>query len=166
MYGDRRNEDARLLTYTSAPMAVDTEVTGHPVVTLWLSSTESDGAFIVYLEDVAPDGTLTYITEGQLRAVMRAATGDPPLYRKYGPHRSELRADAMPLVPGEVAEISFDLWATSVLIRAGHRIRVAVAGADADPFLRYPRDGSVPVLSVRRNATYPSAIALPMKELR
>lgn len=166
VYGDRRSEDAKLLTYTSAPMAVDTEITGHPVVTLWVSSTESDGAFIVYLEDVAPDGTVRYLTEGQLRAVMRAVTDDAPLYRKYGPHRSELRADAMPLVPGEVGEIGFDLWATSVLIREGHRIRVAVAGADADTFLRYPRNGSVPVLSVQRNATYPSAVVLPMKELR
>ncbi len=166
VYGDRRDEDAKLLTYTSAPMAVDTEITGHPVVTLWVSSTESDGAFIVYLEDVAPDGTVRYVTEGQLRAVMRAVTDDAPLYRKYGPHRSELRADAMPLVPGEVAEIAFDLWATSVLIREGHRIRVAIAGADADTFLRYPRDGSVPVLSVQRNATYSSGIVLPMKELR
>ncbi|MYC99242.1 MAG: CocE/NonD family hydrolase [Gammaproteobacteria bacterium] len=165
VYGDRRDEDAKLLTYTSAPMEVDTEITGHPVVTLHVASTESDGAFIVYLEDVAPDGTVRYLTEGQLRAVMRAVTDDPPLYRKYGPHRSELRADAMPLVPGEVAEISFDLWATSVLIREGHRIRVAIAGADADTFLRYPRDGGVPVLSVQRNATYPSAIVLPMKPI-
>ncbi len=165
VYGDRRDEDAKLLTYTSAPMAIDTEITGHPIVTLWVASTEADGAFIVYLEDVAPDGTVRYVTEGQLRAVMRAVTDDPPLYRKYGPHRSELRADAMPLVPGENAEISFDLWATSVLIREGHRIRVAVAGADADTFLRYPRDGSVPVWSMQRNATYPSRIVLPMKGL-
>ena len=165
VYGDRRDEDAKLLTYTSAPMMTDTEITGHPVVTLHVASTESDGAFIVYLEDVAPDGTVRYITEGQLRAVMRAVTDDPPLYRKYGPHRSELRADAMPLVPGEVAEISFDLWATSVLIREGHRIRVAIAGADADTFLRYPRDGSEPVLSVQRNAIHPSAIVLPMKPM-
>jgi hypothetical protein len=163
IYGDRRDEDAKLLTYTTAPMEADTEVTGHPVVTLHAASTEADGAFIVYLEDVAPDGTVRYITEGQLRAVMRAVTDDAPLYRKYGPHRSELRADAMPLVPGEVAEISFDLWATSVLIREGHRIRVAIAGAHADTFLRYPRDGSVPVLSVQRNATHASAIILPMK---
>ena len=75
---------------------------------------------------------------------MRAVTEDPPLYRKYGPHRSESRADALPLVPGEVAELSFDLWATSVLFRAGHRIRVALAGADADTFLRYPRNGRRP----------------------
>ena len=166
VYGDRRTEDAKLLAYMSAPMEADTEITGHPVVTLHVTSTEIDGAFIVYLEDVAPDGTVRYVTEGQLRAVMRAVTDDPPLYRKYGPHRSELRADAMPLVPGEIAEISIDLWATSVLIGEGHRIRVAIAGADADTFLRYPRNGSVPVLTVQRNASWPSGIVLPMKEVR
>ena len=163
VYGDRRAEDEKLLTYTSAPLTVDTEVTGHPVVTLHLASTETDGAFIVYLEDVAPDGTVRYITEGQLRGVMRAVTDDPPLYRKYGPHRSESRAEALPLVPGEVAELSFDLWATSVLFRAGHRIRVALAGADADTFLRYPRDGSVPEWTVHRNAVHASRIVLPMR---
>ncbi|WP_419163664.1 CocE/NonD family hydrolase [Candidatus Palauibacter sp.] len=163
VYGDRRVEDEKLLTYTSAPLATDLEITGHPVVTLQLASTETDGAFIVYLEDVAPDGTVRYITEGQLRGVMRAVTEDRPLYRKYGPHRSESRAEALPLVPGEVTELSLDLWTTSVLIRAGHRIRVALAGADADTFLRYPRDGAVPEWTVQRRAAYPSRIILPSR---
>ncbi len=163
VYGDRREESRKLLTWTSAPAASDMEITGHPLVTLHLSSSEEDGAFIVYLEDVAPDGTVRYLTEGQLRGVMRAVSDEDPLYQVYGPHRSQLRSEALPLVPGEVAEISFDLWATSVLIRAGHRIRVSLAGADAETFLRYPRDGSVPVLSVQRNAAHPSHIVLPTR---
>ena len=133
-------------------------------MTVYVASTHSDGAFIVYLEDVAPDGRVTYITEGQLRAVMRRVTDEEPLYRKYGPHRSERRADAMPLVPGEIAELTFDLWATSVLIKERHRIRVAIAGADKDSFLRYPRDGGVPTISVARNNSFASRIDLPMRE--
>jgi predicted acyl esterase len=70
----------------------------------------------------------------------------------------------MPLVPGELAELTFDLWATSVLIKQGHRIRVAIAGADADTFLRYPRDGGEPTITVSRSSLYPSSIVLPMKE--
>jgi putative CocE/NonD family hydrolase len=163
IYGDRAEQDVGLLTYTSAPLETDVEVTGHPLVTLNVSSTHTDGAFIVYLEDVAPDGRVTYITEGQLRAVMRRISEEAPLYRKYGPHRSELRADAMPLVPGEVAEIPIELWATSVLFRKGHRIRVAIAGADKDTFLRYPRDGGVPTITVERNRKRPSRIDLPVK---
>ncbi len=163
VYPDRAEEDKKLLTYTSAPMEQDMEITGHPLVTLFLTSTESDGALIVYLEDVAPDGRVTYITEGQLRAVMRKTTEEEPLYKKFGPHRSERRDDASPLVPGEMAELTFDLWATSVLIKQGHRIRVAITGADKDSFLRYPRDGSVPVLTIQRNAVIGSKIVLPMR---
>jgi putative CocE/NonD family hydrolase len=145
-------------------MERDVQITGHPLVNLYVSSTEIDGAFIVYLENVAPDGRVTYITEGQLRGVMRKVTDEPSPYEKLGPHRTERRPDAMPLVPGEVAELTFELWATSALIRKGHRIRVAVAGADADSFLRYPKSGEVPTLNVERNQLHPSCVRLPMKE--
>jgi len=164
VYGDRRGADERLLTFTSAPFAEDTEITGHPVITLFLESTHEDGLFIAYLEDVAPDGTVTYITEGQLRAILRRESDAEPAYWKFGPHRSELRADALPLVPGEVAELEFELWATSVLIREGHRLRIAIAGADSDTFLRYPRDGGEPVLTVYANTEYPSHVALPIRD--
>ena len=164
VYPDRAEEDRKLLTYTSDPMSSDVEITGHPLVTLFVDSETPDAAFIVYLEVVAPNGRVTYVTEGQLRGVMRAVTEAEPLYRKYGPHRSELRDDALPLVPGEIAEIDFDLWATSVLVREGYRIRIALAGADADTFLRYPRDGSVPQWTVHRSTTHASRIDLPMRK--
>ena len=162
-YPDRAAEDRKLLTYTSAPFDEDMEITGHPIVTLFARSTHDDGAFIVYLEDVAEDGRVTYVTEGQLRGKMRRVTSNPSPYKKPGPHRSELRADAMPLAPGEVAELSFELWATSVLIKAGHRLRIAVAGADRDTFLRYPRNNDVPTITVEHNTLYPSHVSLPVK---
>ena len=162
VYGDRREMDTRLLTYTSAPFEEAHEITGHPVITLFVRSTHEDGLFIAYLEDVGPDGRVTYITEGQLRAVMRRISGERPLYRKLGPHHSQLRADAMPLVPGEIAELKFELWATSVLIRKGHRLRIALAGADKDTFARYPLDGGMPTITIERNARYPSRVSLPM----
>ncbi|HEV2763342.1 MAG TPA: CocE/NonD family hydrolase, partial [Pyrinomonadaceae bacterium] len=56
VYPDRAAEDARLLTYTSPPLAADTEITGHPVVTLHVTSTHRDGAFFVYLEEVDEAG--------------------------------------------------------------------------------------------------------------
>jgi len=164
VYPDRADEDRKLLTYTSEPMPGDVEITGHPLVTLLVRSTATDGAFFVYLEDVAPDGRVTYLTEGQLRAISRKVSDETPDYRHYGPYRTFTRADAEELVPGEVAELSFDLWAISVLIPRGHRIRVAVAGADDGNFKRYPDDGSQPVITVERNAGHPSRIVLPMKE--
>ena len=43
-------------------------------------------------------------TDASLVARLAAGEADAlgPLYRKYGPHRTERRADAAPLVPGEV----------------------------------------------------------------
>ena len=141
-------------------MAVDAEITGAPVVTLYVSSTHDDGAFHVYLEDLAPNGRVTYITEGILRAVHRAVT-DPP-YATTSPFHSMERADAQPLVPGDVAELQIGLYSTSVLIRAGHRIRIAIAGHDACMFERIPASGT-PTITVHRSAEFPSGVTLPMK---
>jgi len=160
VYPDRASEDAKLLTYTSEPLAVDSEITGAPVVTLYVSSTHEDGAFHVYLEDVAPDGRVTYITEGILRAVHRAVT-DPP-YATTSPFHSLERTDAQPLVPGDVAELQIGLYSTSVLIRAGHRIRIAIAGHDACMFERVP-DGGTPTIAVHRTEEFPSGVTLPIR---
>ena len=64
IYEDRAEADQKLLIYESQPLDEDTEITGYPEVTLYASTSESDGAFFVYLEDVAPDGKIVYVTEG------------------------------------------------------------------------------------------------------
>ncbi len=159
IYPNRAEEDRKLLTYSSAPMQKDTEITGSPIVTLYISSTTSDAAFHIYLEDIAPDGTVTYITEGMLRALNRKVSTEELPYVQFGPYHTLERADAMPMVPGEVTEISFNLYATSVLIKQGHQIRVAIAGHDASMFMRYPKEDT-PVFTVFHN----SYIELPVLE--
>jgi putative CocE/NonD family hydrolase len=163
VYPDRAAEDKKLLTYTSEPMQTDVEITGGPVVTLYVSSTETDGAFHVYLEDVAPDGRVTYITEGILRAIHRNVSSEVPPYTMLGPYHSFKRADGAPLVPEEVARVPVQLYTTSVLIHKGHRIRVSVAGHDASLFARYPAEGT-PVLTIQHNRVYTSHIDLPVLE--
>lgn len=162
VYPDRAEADKKLLTYSSEPLTQDMELTGYPVVSLFMAASTDDAALHVYLEDVAPDGRVTYLTEGVLRAVHRKIS-TTPLYVSTGPSHSFLRQDAMPLAPGEVAEISFALYPTSVVLRAGHRIRVAIAGADAPQFIRYPATGPAPVFEVQRSQAFPSRIELPMR---
>jgi hypothetical protein len=161
IYPDRAEADRLLLTYTSAPLARDVEVTGHAVVTLHLRSSSPDGAIIVYLEDVVPDGPVTYVTEGHLRVIHRKLSSQEPPYHVLGPYRSFRRKDGAPLVPGEPAELAFALYPTSVLFRQGHRIRIAIAGADRETLARIPAEG-VPVIHVERNAVRPSFVELPV----
>ena len=162
-YGDRAQADARLLTYTSPPIGNALEITGQPVVTLMVRSTHTDGNFFVYLEDVAPDGRVTYLTEGQLRAIQRRLSTETPPYKTTYPYRTFRQKDAEPLIPGQLATLTFQLQATSVLLRAGHRIRVSLAGADNGTFIRHPSAQEGPVtIHVSRGADAVSFIELPI----
>ena len=147
-YTDWDGRDARMLCYTSEPLAADHELSGHPCVTLHLSASEADAALHVYLEDVAPDGTCRYVTEGMLRALHRKERTAPDHHQVVGPYHSYARADAAPLVPGEVATLRFSLLPTSWRVAAGHRLRVAIAGADADNFGQVPH-GRPPILAIQ-----------------
>jgi putative CocE/NonD family hydrolase len=160
-YGDRAGAGRHMLTYTSPPLAEDTEITGYPVVTLFVTSTETDGAFYVYLGDVNPSGRVTYVTEGQLRAIHRQVSTQPPPYCMQVPYHTFKAADAKPLVPGQVAELSFGLLPTSVLVRKGHCIQVGIAGHDAGTFARVPAQGT-PVIALARNQRHASCLDLPL----
>ncbi len=158
-YPDRIEQDKKLLTYDSPVLAGDVEMTGHPLVTLHVASTATDGAFFVYLEDIDEKGRITHVTEGLLRALHRKIGGKSP-YADVVPYHSFRRKEAAPLVPGEPAELTFDLLPSSYLFKKGHRIRVAVAGADKDHFALIPE--TPPAIRVFRNGVRASRIVLPI----
>ena len=158
VYGDRAAEDKKLLTYTSAPLEADVEITGHAIATLFVTSTHTDGAFFVYLEDVDENGKVTYLTEGELRALHRRVSNEQSPTKLPVPYHTFLKKDAMPLVPGQVAELKVGLQPISALVKKGHRLRVAIAGHDKDTFIRIPAEGT-PVIAVKRGL---SMIELPV----
>ncbi len=149
----REGMDARMLTYTSEPLEHDLDVSGTPSVRLFVTSSTTDGAFLVYLEDVDASGQSRYVTEGGLRALHRAVGANGK--------RTFARADASTLVAGETVELVFELWPVSARFAAGHRIRVAIAGADADTFTRIPASGAHE-FTLWREAERPSGIELPV----
>ena len=134
VYPDREEQGDKLLIYESSPLENHLEVTGHPIVTLFITSTESDGNFHVYLEDVDPEGNVYLITEGLIRGIHRKVSEECPPYTDIVPYHSYLSKDVMPLVSGEVSKIVLDLIPTSYQFKKGHQIRVSLAGADKDHF--------------------------------
>ena len=151
-----------LLSYTSTPMGADVEICGYAVVSLFVKSTQSDGAFFVYLEAIDEQGGIQYLTEGMLRAIHRKISSAPPPYRQFVPYHSFKHADSMPLVPGETAELTFGLNPISALIRSGWRLRVSIAGADKDTFLRIPATGT-PRVDILLGGETASFIEIPIK---
>ncbi|MGQ0648429.1 MAG: CocE/NonD family hydrolase [Gemmatimonadaceae bacterium] len=157
-YPDLAANDAKGLTFTTAPLASAVEVIGHPVVHLWVTSSTRDFDAIVYLEDVSPDGRSTYVTEGVLRASHRRLAS--PAYRNLGlPWPRSHTEDVSPL-PREPAEMVFDLLPTAKHFRAGHRIRVTLQGADRDTHARVTH--GQPTIVVYRDRRHPSRIVLPI----
>ena len=159
-YPDRLAADQKLLTYTSTPFLSDVEVTGHPTATIYLTSSASDATVFVYLEDVAPDGRVSYITEGELRGVHRALGRARPPYPIVGPYHTLLRRDGRPLKPGQPAEFELGLLPTSYLVRRGHRIRLALSGADRDHFVSATEEPAT--LEIFRTARLSSKLVLPV----
>jgi putative CocE/NonD family hydrolase len=159
-YPDMTENDRKGLTYTTAPLAEELNVTGHPVAHLWVSSTAEDGDFFVYLEEVDGAGVSHYISEGSIKASHRAL--NEPYYDNLGLpfHRSHAR-DLRPLKPGRPEEVVFDLQPTSNLFEAGNRVRLTIVGADADNATPLSQDGP-PTVKVYREKKRASYISLPV----
>ncbi len=150
-----------MLCYTSAPLEADAEIAGSPVVALYVASTEPDGVLFVYLEEVDEGKVVTYLTEGLLRTIHRRISAEPAPYQLQVPYHSFKQSDTMPMVPGEMAVITFGLLPISALVRKGHRLRVAIAGHDKGTFPRIPAQGT-PVLTIARGEQFGSCIDLPI----
>jgi predicted acyl esterase len=113
-----------------------------------------------YLEDVAPDGTVTQVTEGRLRASLRSLADAP--YKLPGiPWHRSWTEDAQPLKPGETVTLRLAMMPTSYVFRAGHRLQLTVTGADhrqrdSDPAINGTR------ITLAADASAGSFIELPV----
>jgi len=161
-YADWHERGGKLLRYASAELSADMTVSGHPVVHLHMVTDQPDATVFVYLEDIAPDGRRTYVTEGVLRALHRKHGTPPASYALSWPYHSFKQCDAQPIVPDQPISLEFALMATSWRFRAAHRIGLAIAGADRDNYSRIPhgRPGRWRVLHGEEQA---SSIILPVE---
>jgi len=118
-----------LLEWTGAPLEQALDVVGDIELDLRASTTAVDTAWIVTLQDVAPDGTVVDVTAGWLRASLRrvdpegSAVGSPEL-----PCRA---ADAV--VPVALTAYRIPLVSNARRFAAGHRVRLVITSDDQDP---------------------------------
>lgn len=151
--------DPRSLTYTTAPFASATEVTGTPVMTLWASSTVADQDFYVYVSLVDEAGKTTLLTDGGLRASNRAIR-PAPYDNQDLPWHGDLSVDQKPLVPGEPTKLEFALFPMSVWVRKGQRLRITLNNYDPD--FDTPKIEPAPVVKIWHDRARPSSISLPL----
>ncbi len=124
------------LSFVSAPLSHDMELTGPLAARLKLSSSTPDADVFLVLRVLTPDlrevtfaGAIdphTPVAQGWLRASHRAL--DAELTRPYRPYHTHTQAQ--PLTPGQAVTLDVELWPTSIVIPAGHRLALSVRGRD------------------------------------
>ena len=158
-YPNMRDHDAKALTYTTPPLATATNIIGHPVIHLWLSTEAPDLDAFVYLEEVDGNNS-TYVTQGILRATHRTP-GQAPFDNQGLPWFNHYESELQPIPEGEPFELVFDLFPTAYRFSEGNQIRITVAFADDDNF-DTPILDPAPTLKLLRNSSYPTFVELPV----
>ena len=158
---DMTPEDEKSAVFTSEPVPKDMEITGIPVLDLWVTSSHTDGNFIACLEEVTPDGISHFLTEGAIRA-SHAKVCRNPVYESMGiPYHRSYREDVVELSEEVPMKLSFHLEALSRIIKVGSRLRVAVScgGSGYQQPEGFPKE--MPTVKIHTGAGK-SALTLPV----
>lgn len=116
------------LSWTTAPLESDVDMIGDIELQLDATSTAPDTGFIAVLQDVAPDGSVTDVTAGYLRAALRKI--DEAASRPGAPVLDCRTYEAIPL--GEVVHYRIPLVANARRFKAGHCIRLYLTSEDQE----------------------------------
>jgi predicted acyl esterase len=124
------------VTFLSAPIEHETEITGPLAARLFVSSSTADADLFLVFRVFTPDmrevvfkGAIdphTPVAQGWLRASHRKL--DPKLSRDYRPYHAH--DEPQPLEPGKAVQLDAELWPTSIVVPAGHRLALSVRGRD------------------------------------
>lgn len=153
---DQSTNESRpdVLVYSTPPLTRDVEVTGFITAELYAATSAADTDFTAMIVDVDEKGYARYLGDGIIRARFRSST-----------------AKAEPIEPGKVYKYTIDLWATSNVFKAGHRIRVYVSSSNFPRFSRNLNTGEKTFGNTRmvkakqtiyHDAEHPSALVLPV----
>jgi hypothetical protein len=124
------------VTFLTAPLETETEITGPSALKLFVSSSTSDADLFVVLRAFGPDlkevvfqGAIdphTPVGQGWLRASHRKL--DRKLSTPGRPYHTHDRRQ--PLKAGEVVELDIEIWPTCVVLPAGYRVGATIRGRD------------------------------------
>jgi uncharacterized protein len=124
------------VTFISEPLGEETEITGPLAAKLKVSSSTSDADLFLVFRVFTPDlrevtfmGAIdphTPLAQGWLRASHRKL--DPRLSTEYRPYHTH--DEKQLLKKNEIVSLDVELWPTSIVVPAGHRIALTVRGRD------------------------------------
>ena len=162
---DESNFEHGSVTYATAPLVENTEVLGPSVLTLYLSTTDTDALLFATLLLIDRAGRQHELTRGWLRASQRRLRDDSTRWEPVQAHEGR-----EPLEPGKIYELKFTIVPTARLFETGERIAIRIKGADDEPpvnslqalarnHLRRPRPARI---TIHHDESHPSHLDLPI----
>ena len=148
------------VTFVTAPLVAQTEITGPVAAKLFVSSSTADADLFLVLRVFTPDmkevsflgvvDPLTPVGLGWLRASQRKL--DPKLSMPYRPYHSH--DEKQPLQPGQIIELDIEIWPTCIAIPPGFRIALSVRGRD----YQHAAAGKLPLAGARLGPVVPNGV--------
>ncbi len=114
------------LVWDSAALVEDLDMAGDIEVVLDAMTSAADTGWILALQDVDPSGSTATVTQGYLRASLRAV--DNAASRPGAPVLECRTFDAVPI--GEVVQYRIPLVQNAYRFKAGHRVRLHLTSDD------------------------------------
>ncbi|GJN83986.1 hypothetical protein PLIIFM63780_007537 [Purpureocillium lilacinum] len=137
-----------LVSFTTAPFEVETEITGHIVAHFnvsigrhrWQKSTPTDMDIFVALRHISPNGEEVYytgpageaspVTKGYLRMSFRKTNPEHARHREWLPWRDYMPGDAAAMVLNEVYPVDVEVWPTNVVVEKGGRLILEIGAVE------------------------------------
>ncbi|UPK75972.1 CocE/NonD family hydrolase [Nocardioidaceae bacterium SCSIO 66511] len=131
------------VAYSTKPFAKPTTLAGPIGVTLRARSTQLESMFVVRLDDVAPDGTVTELTGGaQLgsqRALDRSRSWPSGERGGYSvPYHPMTRESQRPVMPGKTTRYDIEVRPAFLTVPKGHQLRLTIGTGDLPHLLPPP----------------------------
>ncbi len=152
---------ADVLSFQTTELNKDTELTGPIFVHLWVSTSAKDTDFTAKLIDVFPrssdypEGLAINISDSIIRTRYRSSWEKPELMN-----------------PGEIVEVVFEMYPTSVIFAKSHKIRLDISSSNWPRFdvnhntgkdLGLDRTFEIANQTIYHSSKYQSHIKLPIK---
>lgn len=137
----------QLVSFATAPFALETEITGHIVAHLHVSVAPTpDGAepsdidIFLSLRHLSSSGKEIFYTgttgeaapvcKGFLRVSLRKTNPQHPQHRPWLPYREYRAADVQPVIPNKIYAVDVEIWPTNVVLKSGESLVLDVSSGD------------------------------------
>jgi predicted acyl esterase len=159
------------VSFETARLSADLEVTGPINLRLWVSSSTDDMDIFATLRNIDSEGKDVWeigqqqqpvpVAKGWLRASHRKLDRDLSLpYRPYHTHD-----ERQWLKRGEIVQAEVEIWPTCMVFRKGHRIRLDIQpkdGVGSAPYTHYSADYNIGENTVYTGGDMASCLLLPI----